>query len=175
MKNYLFFLISIMLLSCNDSEKNDKKSNKESFNTASVKDSIIDKKEYNVELHEKEYKASMYNNKYLLKVIPDTTKPKDNMNYKILLTLKTDTIINYIMNIDSINKNFYYNKNNVEGKTINFKRDYYLSAINIEKYGARTHNLYLPAIVNSKIDSTKRNVSLTFKYMGKETGTLFIQ
>ncbi|WP_072303559.1 hypothetical protein [Cellulophaga fucicola] len=172
MKKYIMLLIIISLCSCNNKEKINKP--KRSLPKLVV-DSISKQKTYNVDLQNKERYVSMYNNNYLLKVIPDSTTSKENMNYTILMTLKSDTIINYTINIDSISKNYYkYNKSELENEKLNFKQNYYISGVNIEQSWARAENLYLSAKINSKRDTTVMGIPLKFKYIGKKMGETYL-
>jgi len=171
--NYLSLLVLLILFNCYEKKGEIKKDQEET--PCVVKDSIPLKNTYKVDLQVNKINLSMYNNKYLLRVIPDSTFSKENMNYTILMTLKSDTIINYTINIDTINNGYYkYDKKGLENERINFKQDYYLSGIKIKRHWARAENLYLLAKMNSKKDTTERYVNLKFKYIGKEMGELYL-
>jgi len=107
---YLFLLI--ILISC--SQKKEKIKDKENTTSILLKDTVSNKIVYNVDLENNDYNLSMNMEKYLLKVIPDSNSSKQDMNYKILMTSKSDIIIDYIINIDSINKNYIDPENSLK-------------------------------------------------------------
>ena len=167
---YLFLLI--ILISC--SQKKEKIKDKENTTSILLKDTVSNKIVYNVDLENNDYNLSMNMEKYLLKVIPDSNSSKQDMNYKILMTSKSDIIIDYIINIDSINKNYIDPENSLKKDKIDFKKQYYLSGIDMSWWRPRADNLSFRAKLNSKKDTTKRHVELTFKTSGHKMGKLSI-
>lgn len=175
MKNYICILILVSLIAgCSQYEK--KTEDNDIMPSVSGSDSVHNNQEkliYNVTMDEKQYDLSMYNEKYLLRLIPDSVISRGDMVYHVLLTKRSDTIINYPINIDTIESRYYeINKTGLEDERIEFKKDYYLSRL--KHTFIRTDNLYLDAILNSKSDTTKMRVILKFKYRGKKKGKLYI-
>lgn len=172
MKNAIYILMLMSVLSsCNQHTKQ-----AEDNPTMSGKDSIQNDHEkliYEVTLKEKQYDLSMYNEHYSLRLIPDALPSKQNMKYQVFLSKNSETVINYPITIDTIASKYYeFDKTGLEDGKIEFKKEYYLS--DLKHIFDRTDNLYLDATLHSKNDTTKMNVTLKFKYRGKEKGKLYV-
>ena len=144
------------------------------FNTSTEKlesdlQTITTEIDYNI----KEYNMSMAGGKYFLQIIPDTNRPAEQAMYSVLLVKNRDTIINYLINIDTIHSH-YQDLNspwlNEENKDL--KNNYYLTGI--EKYGVRADILIFEAALYSKKDTLRKKVQLKFRYRGNKTGKLYM-
>lgn len=163
----LFFLIA----SCNDPKTSLKDIGVKSSilkDSLAVKDSI--RNNYKVTLEERQYNIDAYNNKYLMQILPDSSASRAQMKYRVLLTLKSDTIINQAINMDTILSRSHKFKTDID--KIQFKDNYYLSEIGYASVRARY--MHLGANLTSKKDSTQMHINIQFEYIGSETGKLRI-
>lgn len=115
-----------------------------------------------------EYKRSMYNKPYLLKIIPLFNHQKNEYQSTILLTQQKDTILNKPITIDTLEQNFFQKE--TDTLKVNLKN---WNLINIELSFIRAYNLYFHAIMQHKNNNDKDTVLFQIDYL-RTVGKLFV-
>jgi len=119
-----------------------------------------------------EHDLSMYNEKYLMRIIPSIDSINNKYESYILLTKKTDTIFNKRINIDSLGQTIIKNKIFVDSTDHSkVASDYELRRI--VYHGVRTNDLYFVADIESKTETKELKVLFQLSYLD-EIGKLFV-
>ena len=163
----IYIFIVLILVSCNnENQSNTTDKGEQKKDSSAVKPEI--KGDFTVYEHD----LSMYNERYLMRITPDSTHNQYESN--ILLIKQTDTIFNKRINIDSLGQTILkYKINEGSAEYGHIATDYELRKV--KYYAVRTNDLYFIADIASTEGKKDLEVLFQLSYLGKnEIGKLFV-